>query len=242
MIDIVYPWKRSGTWELSRSIMFANLNIEHRLIFVIGDDPKMGSGVVHIGYVDKSDPNTNIIHKALAACDNPMISDPFLLMSDDHFVLKPVAEWPFAQRGNMKVSRGPYGKILANTIAECQKRGLPILNYDCHRPMLIHKAPYKASYAGVKACVPKSLYGNTVGGGVACVDAKKIVRGMAEPYNYSEHTFISSMSNPRRAFVLAIDKLLGIDPEAKAEVVKRVKTFHLVRKHLTKTAEECSVE
>lgn len=80
-------------------------------IFVIGDCPDFLPGVVHILADDLYDkPWKNMLHKTRLACANPDLSDEFLLMNDDFFMLTPFDGADFSFYAMKNGSGGCNGK------------------------------------------------------------------------------------------------------------------------------------
>jgi len=59
----------------------------------IGDIFTIGAaheGAIHIPHTDNQSKIVNLWQKCYAACIDERISDPFLFINDDHFIIKPV--------------------------------------------------------------------------------------------------------------------------------------------------------
>jgi hypothetical protein len=125
-------------------------------VFLIGFQPKWCFNLINI---PKNDPHqnnkeANIIDKVLLCCNNPKISDPFLLISDDHYISQNVkaSEFGFYHKGNIVVSPSYheyYRKMYKNTLGLLRKKDLPILNYNVHVPIPVYKKMFVESFKKV---------------------------------------------------------------------------------------------
>jgi hypothetical protein len=102
-MDIVYIYRhsRDDGRELRYSLRSLS-NVPHGKVFIIGDKPKWTKGIVH---VPASDPHglkaLNALHKITVACRDPRVSEDFVLMNDDFYVLKPIPGIPTLHRGTI---------------------------------------------------------------------------------------------------------------------------------------------
>lgn len=142
-------------------------------VHVIGVRPAWIQGVNFIEMNDSfiKNKDANIINKVIFACSQPEISNPFLFINDDHFLLQDCKArlFPYycAERLVGNSPNGKYRERVNNTRSLLEAEGLPIKNYDVHTPIVIHRnhfLPVMAKYPwdtergpGV---VMKSLYGN----------------------------------------------------------------------------------
>lgn len=101
-MDLVYilgSGSLSNNEEIRYSIRSAEQNIlDLRNIYIIGEDPKFLKDIIHVPAHDSSIYKyINAYHKIKLACSIPELSDEFLLMNDDFFILEPTlgAEFPF---------------------------------------------------------------------------------------------------------------------------------------------------
>jgi len=215
-IDVVYVWRRSSRRDISDSVSLVRKHlIGCGKIYVVWDDPKI-KGVCHIPADNfLPTPDANMIAKVKIACKRPYISDSFLRMSDDHFIMRLVVarSIPLYHKGPMGDRRGSYGARIHRTKKECERRGLETLNYECHRPIPVHKEEYLRAYSGVDADVlVNSVYGNMVAGGEKCEDFKDIMRRTRSD-NQAElirnATFVSLLPNTGESVYRAIEEVSG---------------------------------
>ena len=119
-----------------------------RDVYIVGEDPGFLPGVVHIPSSDYSpDKWRNAYNKIVRACAIPDLSEEFLLMNDDFFMLAPFegATLPFyALQGSNGGTCGPH-------------------SFHVHCPIRISKELYPKMPFSLeqKACrSPRSFYGN----------------------------------------------------------------------------------
>lgn len=142
MTSIIIPYAPShkGNTELRYCLK----SIERYLknygeVFVIGPDPGI-EGVTHIPATDApeySRKERNVFNKLLLACDDPRVSDPFLVVHDDHYLLTEFDAGCFPNYcASEWKGQGLYMDAVNNT-----KSLYPdiVVNYDVHAPMLMRK-------------------------------------------------------------------------------------------------------
>ena len=194
MVDAVFAFTGEDTRDLALSVRLARKNLNNlSRIFVVGGSPRGVEGIEHIPFADPNVGNRegNITRKCLLACHLSRISDPFIFMSDDQFILKEMdaATMPLRFKGNLEDGRVEtvYGQKTRETYLELRRLGLPTLNFNTHWPVPIRKEAYIAALRLVPWDVEvpgggilcRSIYGNSLTGGAEkafCVDAKEAAR------------------------------------------------------------------
>lgn len=156
-MDILIPLGTGSTWN-NNELRFCLRGVEKHLkgygnIFIIGEFPDWLTNIIHIPATDSKESKfreRNIFNKIMLACNDNRVSEDFLWISDDHFLLKEVSaiDFPLHQTGDLlehcKVlaPEQPYRRTIQNTINTLT---LPVLNYDRHAPMLFNKERFKRS-------------------------------------------------------------------------------------------------
>lgn len=127
-------------------------------VFICGERPLWLKNVVHIPCTDPYDKHWQNAHnKIKKACENEALSEEFLLMNDDFFMLKPFTgkDYPYYGRKDRDGGcNGPY-------------------NFQTHSPMRITKGLYKQMPLDITQkgeWSPRSLYGNYFVGAPVQVD------------------------------------------------------------------------
>lgn len=180
MIDIVYPIGKKSYWN-DNEIIFSLRSVEMYLanvrnVWIVGRVPE---GITNVNHIPASDPHNipdmNIMEKVAKACEHPDISDTFLFMNDDHYILQhfDAEDFPSFYFGTLEEyfkRRGAdgYGIRARNSMNLLQSKGLPTKYFDIHYPILYQKQAFVDHV--VKAVdinkphgyVLKSLYANSL--------------------------------------------------------------------------------
>lgn len=176
MIDLVYPLKENGSrlgdWELRYSLRSVerHLKLDLGRLWIFGYQPSWLSPDVHVRMVDKGDKAMNLRAKYARMVEHVDISDPFLLLDDDHIFLKDATIVPAVTKGVLvdlvrKYQGTAHGRYLRFCLDQLIALGLPTRNYQIHYPMLIEKAVLGRAVAAMrKPMVMGSIYGNMVNG------------------------------------------------------------------------------
>lgn len=111
-------------------------------VFIIGELPDFVTNVIHIPFEEDKRlryRDRNIMLKMKAACEDERVSDDFLMLHDDHFLLAPYEadKFPYYHHGIMQAVDNQYGQTKQNTINAFGKDR--INDYDCHCPILFNK-------------------------------------------------------------------------------------------------------
>ena len=178
-MDTVYLVKKTATnIELKyslRSLMF----LPHNKVFIVGDLPDfINKNVFYIPapkFTDRYKTTTNHIK---LVCDSDLISDDFILMNDDFFILDQIND-PESElnlnRGVMQDQINYYHKNHKNlsrfdNLVEQANSQLKKLNFkdpisfELHTPMIINKLKFKTILPVINTdalhCCKRSVYGN----------------------------------------------------------------------------------
>lgn len=181
MTDVVYVLGSGSFWsdnELRFSLRSLELNLEDLgNVYVVGTRPRWLTGVTHLPYQDKYPcKERNIMEKLAYACGHCDLTETFLHMHDDHFMLTPgpaidVPYWCGGSLEKMAAAVNPrnhWRDAVINTHKALAARGLETRNFDLHYPILINKNLYpqvmdEYDWRGTpRGFVVKSLYANTL--------------------------------------------------------------------------------
>lgn len=199
-MDVVYVVKRdTRNDELRYSLRSLAAHLPHGRVWVAGFCPPWTAGARHIDVAQDGTKYRNSTANLRAACEHPDVSDPFLFMNDDFFVMAPVAgDIPTLHRGPVaavanyyRKRYGPSRPYLRGMVATAEllvRHGHhDPLSYELHIPMVIHKAAMVAALdlgADVAVLHKRTLYGNLAGVGGDQVDDVK-VRGFHDQWDPS---------------------------------------------------------
>lgn len=177
-MDVVIPLgtgSRYNNFELRMCLRGIEKNLTGvRDIWVIGEFPSFLVNVNHLPHEEKGErvPDRNIFRKIKQACECPEISDPFIMLNDDHYLLQPFEAESFPYYYSMTLEtyikgryKDPYGKRALNTYKALGHVTEPLF-YDTHTPIVIHKQTYLEKVATIDwdksydGYLVKSLYAN----------------------------------------------------------------------------------
>jgi len=155
IVDVVYPLSAESPWddnELRYSIRslqkhFRNLG----KIFIIGYLPDFiepdDYNIVHIPFPDSYTENkdANLIAKLLRACQEESLTDEFLFMSDDQYMMQDVYAEHMVPFYSVKLAERRYRtnnkweRRLQRTYQTLKARGIEGYEYDTHAPVIMQK-------------------------------------------------------------------------------------------------------
>lgn len=150
--DIIIPLNNRST-QNNLEIQMCLRSVEKHLsgvgnVFIIGECPDFLTNVIHIPCED--DPRNrfrdrNICNKIIAACKDKRVSDDFLMVHDDHFLLEDYETdaFPYYHCGPLIPGEGQYAHTKQNTISLLGE----VNNYDTHCPILFNKEKFMRSVA-----------------------------------------------------------------------------------------------
>jgi hypothetical protein len=181
MIDVVYPIGTGSIWQ-NNELRFSLRSVEkhlknYRNIFIVGRDPRFTQGITILQMEDASNYNAskNIYEKIMHACICEDLSDDFLFMNDDYFLLQDIdaTKVPFYYKGTLEeytkkcVPGNTYRDTLNNAVASLKRSKLPTKNFDVHAPMIYSKKFFTEILSHCNWKLPyghaiKSTYCNTL--------------------------------------------------------------------------------
>lgn len=179
-MDYVYICRKGDNEELRYSIRSVVKHMPKGNIWVVGNKPNWYSGNF-IPVEDIGGKFANITNALAVAANTKEISDDFILMHDDFFVIKPVSDIPIMHNGLLsnKIEQysildpgSRYLDILSQAYSYLKRRGIKQpLDYDIHVPMIMNKNNLKKIVK--KTDAPMSVYGNIFNvGGTQITDVK----------------------------------------------------------------------
>jgi hypothetical protein len=148
-MDYVYVCRDGDNEELRYSIRSIEKNMPEGKIWVIGGKPDWYTGnFVHVEQTKKS--YANVREQLRVACATEKISDDFVLMNDDFFVINPVKEIPTWYTGTLvdrirslqqiKSQNAGYLRLLILSNNVIRRTGVADpLDYELHTPMIMNK-------------------------------------------------------------------------------------------------------
>jgi hypothetical protein len=173
-MDVVYICRAGDNEELRYSIRSVVKNLPHDNIWVVGQKPKWYTGNF-IEIPDKRIKYVNARNNMKAICSSNKISEDFILMNDDFFIMKKVDSLDYFYGGTLedKAVRfesfsmlGSYTRMLYSTLEKLKDIGIKTpLDYELHVPMIFNKKKLRDALK-IKSDLWRSVYGNlySVGG------------------------------------------------------------------------------
>ena len=206
-MDVVYICRYGKNEELRYSIRSVVANLLHDEIWVVGGKPNWYSG----NYIPVPRQTNKYAHgraNLKAICESPDISERFVLMNDDFFIMRKMSQIPPLHGGPLteKIALyeqfAPKGKFLANlfeSLSVLANRGCHTAwDYAIHVPMVMEKKKLAKilQYPGSV----RTNYGNIYKvGGKRIEDVKVHTRkpNGPEPFDYlkKESDFLSTADN-----------------------------------------------
>lgn len=181
-MDFVYICRDGDNEELRYSIRSVINSFPKAKVWVVGGKPNWYVGnYIDVGQIGLK--YNNAINNLNALCDSEEISDDFVLMNDDFFILKQIDNIEYFHGGFLynkinrfkQLSRGSaYIKKLMVTEQTLKDYNVESpLDYELHVPMVMNKQKLKTIIDKDQNCLWRSLYGNLFNvGGTETTDVK----------------------------------------------------------------------
>ena len=181
-MDFVYICRDGDNEELRYSIRSVINSFPEAKVWVVGGKPNWYVGnYIDVGQIGLK--YNNAINNLNALCDSEEISDDFVLMNDDFFILKQIDNIEYFHGGFLynkinrfkQLSRGSaYIKKLMVTEQTLKDYNVESpLDYELHVPMVMNKQKLKTIIDKDQNCLWRSLYGNLFNvGGTETTDVK----------------------------------------------------------------------
>jgi hypothetical protein len=169
MKDFVYICRSGDNEELKYSIRSVLKIFPGARIWVVGGKPNWYIGN-YIGVAQDQDKYTNALNNLMAICKSTEISESFILMNDDFFILKGFNLEESFHGGYLinKINRyagttrsAKYITKLETTYRSLAREGIEdILDYELHVPMAMEKNKLNKIITKYPTLLWRSMYGN----------------------------------------------------------------------------------
>lgn len=188
-MDIVYLVKvdpENNSEELRYSLRSLK-NLPHDRVFIVGEKPDWATNVEYIPVAQSKTKSENVSMNLSAAVRNEKISNDFVMMNDDFFIMKPIPEMPTLHFGSMQRVidmydvRYPEGSDYISKMKQLHDvlvaKGYDTpVSYELHVPMVLRRRNVQQLYvdaAGEPLYQFRTYYGNRFAvGGVSIKDVK----------------------------------------------------------------------
>ena len=230
-MDFVYICKDGFNEELKYSIRSVVQSFPDSNIWVVGGKPDWYVG----NYIEVNQVHTkykNAAENLKKICSSSEISESFILMNDDFYIIKKINNIENYHGGYLLNKINLYQKINGNSnytrkLAATYKKiiGLGIadpLDYELHIPMIMEKEKLKEVLQYEDKFLWRSMYGNIFNvEGKEMQDVKVYTRGplVFKSYNLNidQHTYLSSADS---SFDIIYDKILKVNFKQKTKFEK----------------------
>jgi hypothetical protein len=169
MVDFVYICRSGDNEELRYSIRSVARLFPEARVWVVGGKPSWYKGN-HIEVEQNQDKYTNALNNIIAICNSKEISDSFIFMNDDFFILKSFDLNETFHGGFLidKINRyktitrsSKYITKLESTYRMLSQQGVEgILDYELHVPIRLEKAKLESIVREHPTFLWRSTYGN----------------------------------------------------------------------------------
>lgn len=171
--SIVIPLGRGSRWN-DTELRYCLRSVEKHLtgygeVIIIGEKPSWLRNVVHIPFDEGPAPQShekerNIFNKIMVACNDGWVTNRFLFMNDDHFLLQnfEAVRFPFYYDSTLNVlmTVTDYKHTVKNTLDYFN--GALVGNFDVHAPIVYHREYFpwlsKADWSVKWGYCIKSMY------------------------------------------------------------------------------------
>lgn len=205
-MDFVYICKDGDNEELRYSIRSVMASFPDAKVWLVGGKPSWYRGNF-IFIQQRSAKYINAINNLKAVCSSPDISEEFVLMNDDFYIIEKLESIDNFHGGLLLDKINLYKTITQNsgyisklekTLNKLSDLGISsAFDYELHVPMIMEKDKLKTVLRHGSEFLWRSMYGNLFSvGGTKMVDVKVYIDGplTAKSYdiNNKTHKYLSS--------------------------------------------------
>lgn len=193
-MDIVYPLSEQYDGEELRFSLRSLQNIPHDMVFFVGGCPGWAQNIIHIPMSQKGTKYKNTTKAMIKVCNDTRVSEDFILMNDDFFILeKTTPEELNLYNGTVQSNldaqykkygtANPYMRGMEQTRDLLKNNGVPEpLCYELHIPFVFNKHKFLNMFdlrevERINCLHKRTLYGNLyLNGGKDTRDVKIFAR------------------------------------------------------------------
>ena len=217
-MDIVYLVKNCPTNEELTYSLRSLVNIPHDRVFIVGGCPSNlnKTSLIHIQTLQTNNKYNNTTNSLFEVCKDNRLSEDFILMNDDFFILKPIKQ-PKAElnlcRGTIKdvyekmkaryQEEGPYLTTMRQSDIYLRDIGVKTpLSYELHIPMVLNKNKFLELFSlpyisNAVLAHKRSIYGNLYLSGSEQTEDVKVYRDFFIPLGSNKFLSTEDNSWPR---------------------------------------------
>lgn len=149
-MDIVYVYKHWwGNWLELKYSLRSLVNINHNNVYIVWDKPDWAKNIIHIPVPDdKWSKYLNVLGKYRAICENENISENFVLMNDDMYIMEPITDIPYYIKWTLKehieyIKEKHWDTKYCEVINRVYKKYKNWLAFTVHCPIIYNKQKLK---------------------------------------------------------------------------------------------------
>lgn len=205
-MDLVYVYKHAGDErELRFSLRSACKNLQFDQVVVVGDKPRFAREIEHIPCRGPANRYDNSFGKTMQAARTADISESFIHMNDDFFILRPFTEVPHLYMQTIGEWIAGYRRRRVSEYLEKAHRTMRITGsaarfYETHFPFVYEKQKLlelEAKYRLPCRIMPRTLYAFEHGiRGQQSNDFK--AKSRAQVVAFSKQSFMSTSNTAAR--------------------------------------------
>ena len=172
-MTVVYVLGTGSRWK-NYELLYSLRSIEKNLkgftdVVIVGELPTWIQNVIHIPAKDiPFKKEFSIFSKIVAACNDERVSENFLFINDDHFLIKEIEVknvnyyYQFTLLEKWAKAHGHYKQSILNVIEALNEVGGNDKYFDIHTPIIYNKKKFLEleNFDWKKEYVIKSLYTN----------------------------------------------------------------------------------
>lgn len=208
MLDLVYIVKEDEiNQELRYSLRSMNKYYPENKIWIVGYKPSWVQNVNYLPIKQSKDKWKNSINNILAACNCKDISDDFVLMNDDFFMIKPIAPLEL-------VSNSHLG-LLENTIKKYER--LHSSWYDAFKQVyeLLEKIDIEKPYYDFEAHLPLQINKQKF---LEVINLPEVQEFMQSPNVLHKRTLYKNYDKSKKLFKLPHDVKISKEDDSFSRV------------------------
>ncbi len=168
-MDVIYPYRRSGDGSELKFSLRSLRNVPHDNVWVVGEQERWFSKEVRfIRRQQSSSKWQNARENIIAAAKHPDISEDFILMNDDFFVMSPIPKVPTLHRGpidDFVEARKKAGKVSGYVMGLVETKALlewagctdTLYSYSLHVPFVFNKTKLLTSLDYLRSIRPAAM-------------------------------------------------------------------------------------
>ena len=231
-MDFVYICRSGENEELRYSIRSVIYSFPDAKVWIVGGKPEWYKGN-YVPVEQNHNKYTNALNNLTTLCKTEQISNNFILMNDDFFIIKKIDKIDYFHGGLLSGKIDKYVKItgsslyikkLIQTNTRLNERGInKPLDYELHTPMPMERDKLLTIIKKYPSCLWRSMYGNIFEvGGSQMQDVKVYTnrRHLARSNEITEHSiFLSTEDQAFEGIQSKILNKLFLHPSA-CEIVK----------------------